>query len=58
MRDFQDVEIGRRIEQETKAERHIQKLLLLGTYENSISHYLNYFASAKIISLPIEACRD
>uniref|UniRef100_A0A2N9ESC3 Guanine nucleotide-binding protein alpha subunit n=1 Tax=Fagus sylvatica TaxID=28930 RepID=A0A2N9ESC3_FAGSY len=30
----QDVEIGRRIEQETKAERHIQKLLLLGNEMN------------------------
>ncbi|XP_075651046.1 guanine nucleotide-binding protein alpha-2 subunit isoform X4 [Castanea sativa] len=29
-----DAEIGRRIEQEAKAEKHIQKLLLLGTDEN------------------------
>ncbi|GMY29079.1 guanine nucleotide-binding protein alpha-1 subunit isoform X1 [Fagus crenata] len=33
----QDVEIGRRIEQETKAERHIQKLLLLGAGESGKS---------------------
>ena len=43
--------LGRRIKQEAKVEKHIQKLLLLGTHENSISHYLNYFASTKIISL-------
>ena len=43
--------LGRRIEQEAKAEKHIQKLLLLSTHENRCSHYLNYFVFAKIISL-------
>jgi hypothetical protein len=57
MYDFQDAEIERRIEQETKAEKHIQKLLLLGTPDlNSISYYLCCFASTKIIYLVVEAC--
>jgi hypothetical protein len=57
MYGFQDAEIERRIEQETKAEKHIQKLLLLGTHNlNSISYYLCCFAYSKIIYLVVEAC--
>lgn len=33
---FQAAEIERRIEQETKAEKHIQKLLLLGISKSSL----------------------
>lgn len=59
---FQTAEIERRIEQETKAEKHIQKLLLLGMHTPINSHFivdvhaLNHISILSFLSLRICIC--
>lgn len=46
---FQAAEIERRIEQETKAEKHIQKLLLLGTEIQTMAIIYLFYTSIKSV---------